>query len=268
MSTFHPDTRGRSWSLTSAHLFSCAVGREHCKQTSLACVGVRAVSGPLWVCPAHTKLQAALQGSCLKRVLGCVRFPGLSRSGSGSRVLHRGTDSVGPAFCAFPRSEQLRPPGACRAHCPRWVVHLITSLVPAGRFPGCAAGALSHGYRVPPLGSSSLTVALLVDVSRPGSQEDLLSNCEPAQSLVEDAISGAEIALRLPTLAAAYLPPSLPLAGDGPVRSRLALLWYSLSRWFCERAWQCLRLELFTGEFSLALFPLSGCPTVWVAIPH
>ena len=85
---------------------------------------------------------------------------------SASRVLHRGTDSVGPAFCAFPRSEQLRPPGSCRAHCPRRVVHLITFLVPAGQFPGCAAGALSHGYRVPPLGSSSLTAALLVDVNR------------------------------------------------------------------------------------------------------
>ena len=33
---------------------------------------------------------------------------GLSHSGSGSRVLHKGTDSVGPAFCVLPRSEQLR----------------------------------------------------------------------------------------------------------------------------------------------------------------
>ena len=35
-------------------------------------------------------------------------LPGLSYSGSGSRVLHKGTDSVGPAFCALLRSEQLR----------------------------------------------------------------------------------------------------------------------------------------------------------------
>ena len=34
--------------------------------------------------------------------------PGLSHSGSGTQVLLRGTDSVGPAFCALPRSEQLR----------------------------------------------------------------------------------------------------------------------------------------------------------------
>ena len=49
-------------------------------------------------------------GKCLRRALGCMHFPGLSLSGSGSGslVLHKGADSVGPAFCALPRSEQLR----------------------------------------------------------------------------------------------------------------------------------------------------------------
>ena len=65
------------------------------------------------------RLQVALQGDCLKRALGCMHFPGLSRSGSGSPVFHKGADSVGPAFCAFPRSEQLRRPGAWRAHSPQ-----------------------------------------------------------------------------------------------------------------------------------------------------
>ena len=37
-------------------------------------------------------------------------------------------------------------------------------------------------------------MTLLVDVNRPGSQEDLVSNWEPARSLVEDAVSGAEFA--------------------------------------------------------------------------
>ena len=46
-----------------------------------------------------------------------------------------------------------------------------------------------------PLGSSSLPATLLVDVNHPGSQENLVSNWEPARSLVEDAVSGAEIAL-------------------------------------------------------------------------
>ena len=99
-------------------MFSPAVGRgEHCKHASLVCVGstrsVWATPGllPLTACVLSQstllRLQVALQGNCLTWALGCVHFPGLSRSGSGSRVLHKGADSVGPAFCALPRSEQL-----------------------------------------------------------------------------------------------------------------------------------------------------------------
>ena len=69
--------------------------------------------------PAHgmcafllLRLQVALQGNYLKQAQGCGHFPGLRHSSSGSQVLHKGTDSVGPAFCALPRSEQLRQPGA------------------------------------------------------------------------------------------------------------------------------------------------------------
>ena len=47
-------------------------------------------------------------GNCLRWALSCMHFPCLSRSGSGSRVLHKGADLVGPAFCARPRSEQFR----------------------------------------------------------------------------------------------------------------------------------------------------------------
>ena len=46
--------------------------------------------------------------NCLRPALGCMHFPGLSHSGSGTWVLHKGADSVGPAFCALPRSKQLR----------------------------------------------------------------------------------------------------------------------------------------------------------------
>ena len=45
-----------------------------------------------------------------------------------------------------------------------------------------------------------------------------------------------------PPLALAALDP-LSLAGDGPARSRLALL----NPLFCEQAWQCLSLGLFAG---------------------
>ena len=53
-----------------------------------------------------------------------MHVPGLSHLGSGSRVLHRGTDSVGCAFCALPRFQQLRQPGAWRVRSPRWAVRL------------------------------------------------------------------------------------------------------------------------------------------------
>ena len=58
-------------------------------------------------------------GNCLKPALGCAHFPGLRHSGSGSWVLHKCTDLVGPAFYALPRSEQLRQPGAWLAHTPQ-----------------------------------------------------------------------------------------------------------------------------------------------------
>ena len=40
--------------------------------------------------------------------LGCMLLPGLSRSGSSTQVVLRSADSVRPAFCALPTSEQLR----------------------------------------------------------------------------------------------------------------------------------------------------------------
>ena len=94
------------------------------------------------------RLQVGLQGNCLKWAwVACTsqnqdRFPDLYHSGSGSQVLHKGTDSAGPAFCALPSSEQLRRPGAWRAHTPRvqcvlsppspscsvsWVVYCVSS---------------------------------------------------------------------------------------------------------------------------------------------
>ena len=62
------------------------------------------------------------------------------------------------------------------------------------------------------LGSLSLDVTLLADVSNPVFQEDLISNWEPAHGLVEDAVSGAKID---PCLMASgcHPPASLPQAG-------------------------------------------------------
>ena len=52
-------------------------------------------------------------------------------------------------------------------------------------------------------------MTLLADVNHPGSQEDLVSNWEPAHSLVEDATSGAEFAPLPLALAVARLPTCL-----------------------------------------------------------
>ena len=100
-----------------------------------------------------------------------------------------------------------------------------------------------------------------MDVNRPGSQEDLVSNWEAAHSLVEDAVSGAEIAPRLPALDVTRLPICLQ-RGMG----RSAAGWLSsgsLNPLFGERANLCLRgFHGIVLSLSLSLFSLSGSPTV------
>ena len=59
--------------------------------------------------PAHTaQALGCSPGNHPWLALGCLHLPGPSRSGSDTRVVLRGADLVGPAFCALPRSEQLR----------------------------------------------------------------------------------------------------------------------------------------------------------------
>ena len=68
------------------------------------------MSGPRWVCPRSWHVfsqstllmfQVALQGNCLKQALGCVYFPGLRCSGSGSWVLHKAQIQLGLHFVPF-----------------------------------------------------------------------------------------------------------------------------------------------------------------------
>ena len=73
-------------------------------------------------------------------------------------------------------------------------------------------------------------------------------------------VSGAEMAPCLPPVACLPLPLA---AGEGPVCSWLALLWYLCNPLFCERASSCIRLEPFMGKFSL-FFLLS----LFLAIPQ
>ena len=93
----------------------------------LSHTGFAPLTACVLTCSTLLRLQVALQGTCLKQALGCMHFPGLSHSGSGSQVLHKGTDS-GPAFCALPRSEKFRQPAAWWAHSPR--VQCVLSPLP------------------------------------------------------------------------------------------------------------------------------------------
>ena len=104
-----------------------------------------------------------------------------------------------------------------------------------------------------------MAVTLLADVNCPGSLEDLVSNWEPAHSLVEDAVSGAEIAPCLLALAVACLP-LYHQQGDGQVHSWVAPLWYLLNTLFCEhsRLW----VRVFPGKvlfFALWKSHRLGC---------
>ena len=59
------------------------------------------------VLPAHTAQVLGYSARNRRRpALGCMHLPGLSHSGSSTWVVLRDADSVGPAFCALPRSSQ------------------------------------------------------------------------------------------------------------------------------------------------------------------
>ena len=195
-----------------------------CKQISLACVGS---THSLWTTLglpqlmvhvlSHStllRLQVALQGYCPKQALRFMHFPGLSCSGSGSWVLCKGTDLVGRAFYALPRSKELRPPGAWQAHCPKWAVHL--NHLPS---PGPSVFQLhleSTTSGVPYVSSGEL----ISGCDSPG-------RCQPSARKICLAtghlltvwwrmqVSGVEIAPCLLALAVAYLPLCLQWHGRG-----------------------------------------------------
>ena len=187
------------------YLFSCAVRRkEHWKQTSLACVGsALSVSATLGLPPAHgmcafplytAQATGCSAGNCVKRALGCVHFPGLSRSVQVSGSPPRCT--LGWACVLCPSQARTAQETRClgSALSPGWggaSSHLphpscLVSLVRSGR-------ALSGVPCVP-------RRELISGCNPPGRcqpsriPEVLFSNWEPAHILVEAAISGAEIA--------------------------------------------------------------------------
>lgn len=81
-------------------------------------------------------------------------LPGPCCSGSRSSVLHKGTNSVGPAFCALSGLSSSGNKVLGEHTVPGWRCVLSTSLAPANKFSGCAVKhLLRHVYRVSPLGN-------------------------------------------------------------------------------------------------------------------
>ena len=111
--------RGRWWTLF--FFFLCSLVQSRCGEGGTlqtnntgVCSQCLSHTGPApahGACslPAHTaQALGCTAGNHPWPALGCLHLPGPSCSGSGTRVVLRGADSVGPAFCALPRSEQLR----------------------------------------------------------------------------------------------------------------------------------------------------------------
>ena len=146
------------------------MGREgRCRQTSLAVWGALAVFQPHWVCPGSRRVcfpRLHCSGSRLlsrERALGCMHFPGLSRSDSRFWVLHKDADSVGPAFCAFP----AQAPQAARS--------LRSALSPG-------AGPLIPSVVPASLSACDGTVRLvLVSSGEPDSSRDSPGGCRPSR---------------------------------------------------------------------------------------
>ena len=208
-------------------MFSCVVGKEgHFKQVPLVCVGCACSVWTTLVChslrqhvlPGSTllRLQGVLQGHCPKWTLHFVHFPVYA-----SQVIGYSAKTQTWRFCVFFSLPGLSNSGdqvLGEYTVPGRACVLTISPVPATCFPGCTKRAPFQVCCVSSLRSCSWAMTLLAIVNQPGSQEDMDSNWEPAHSLVEDAVSGAEITAPpyLPALAITCLP--LYFHQEGPIQ--------------------------------------------------
>ena len=156
--------------------------------------GVLAVFWPHWVCSRSQHVcfpHLHYSGSRLlyrESALSCMHFPGLSHSGSGFRVFHKGPDSVGPAFCAFPVRVAQATRSFTNALSPG-AVFIFPSTVPAS-----VTGHASQVCLVSLLGSCFwLRTSQLMSTIQ-NLRKSLVGNWKPVCSLVGDAVSGAEFA--------------------------------------------------------------------------
>ena len=119
------------------------------------CLGHTGFAPTRGVCafPVHTaQALGCSTGNHLRPALGCLHLPGLSRSGSGTRVVLRGADSVGPAV-------------------------LCSSQIRAAQVMRCLVSVIAVTYRLPASWLSRCTTSApsQADVDRPDPQEVLVS---------------------------------------------------------------------------------------------
>ena len=178
---------------------------------SLACVGsTRSV-------PATPSLPRLMVGVCASHIY-TAQAPGCSigsspqvACGSNFRVLHKSSDSFGPAFCAFPGrsnsgSQELESALS------------VGALSPTQSQPQFLHALLWCVRLVSVLGSWSLAVTLPADVNHPESQKVFDQKLGTCLQFGRGCLLWSRIC-SFPS------PCRLPLAGDGLVHRQLALPW-------------------------------------------
>ena len=159
----------------------CCGGGGHCKQISLACAGsARSVlttldlpqlTVPVLSQSTPLRLQVALQGNCSNQAMGFVHFPGLSCSGSGSRVLHKALTQLVMSFVPFPGPSSSGHQVLGERNSPRCAVHL--NHLPG---PSCLGSWVYH--------ESAISGVLGV------SSGELISGCDPPGGCQPSRIPG------------------------------------------------------------------------------
>ena len=176
------------------------MGRE---QISLECVvSARSDSATLGLPPAHgvcafpvytAQTLGCSAGTCLMWALVCMHFRGISRAGSGSRVLTKVQTWLGLCFAPVPCLSSSSDQVLGVRSCPQ----LKAATYPLPR-PSFSVFWVYNGHgsqvcRVSLLGSWSLAATLPADVHHPESQEVLVSK-EGCLQFGIRCLSGAAIA--------------------------------------------------------------------------
>ena len=103
-SDFRPDTRRAWWTVLLGSLVQSRCGEGGMLQTNNTgeCARCPSHTGPVPAHGTHSSGSRLLLWNRLRPALGCMHFPGLSRSGSGTQVVPRGADWLDLRFVPFP----------------------------------------------------------------------------------------------------------------------------------------------------------------------